>query len=115
MGKYKFIKRIGEGGFGFVDLVEDENGQQFARKTFTINNVHFPKALEGNARDRFKRETRVQKQILHPNIIPVLDFDLNVDPPFYIMPLAICSLQDDIVKDKTLGGRYLNAMFDITN
>lgn len=35
--KYKIIKRIGEGNFGTVDLVEDEKGKLFAKK-----NIHFP-------------------------------------------------------------------------
>ncbi|VFS57243.1 Uncharacterised protein [Raoultella planticola] len=32
------IKRIGSGGFGNVDLVQDiENGNYYAKKTFSIN------------------------------------------------------------------------------
>ena len=31
----KLIRQLGVGGFGVVDLVEDENGKQFARKTFS--------------------------------------------------------------------------------
>src|SRR6266511_4005552 len=37
---------------------------------------------------RFRREVRCQSRMDHPNIMPILDYNFSVDPPFYIMPLA---------------------------
>jgi hypothetical protein len=35
------------------------------------------------------------RRIDHPNVIPVLDDHLDYDPPYFLMPLADCSLADD--------------------
>lgn len=109
-----FIKNIGSGGFGVVDEVTDEDGRIFARKTFQINQApSFPKHLEANVLKRFIREASVQSAIRHKNIVPVLGMDLKAIPPFFLMPLAIGSLQTDIEKDRTLGGRFMNSLIDI--
>jgi hypothetical protein len=54
--KYKEIKKIGQGSFGTVSLVEDDNGDRWALKTFT------PPNLPGVSREellaRFEREVR---------------------------------------------------------
>jgi len=107
------IEEIGPGGFGIVDKVKDEKGNIYARKTFMINNSTFPRKLENNARDRFKREAKYQRSITHSNIVPVLFEDLDSMPPYYVMPLAVCSLQTDIEKDRSLGGRFLECLMDI--
>lgn len=111
--KVTFVDKIGPGGFGIVDKVKDEKGVEYARKTFQINNPGFPKKLVENARQRFKREAKFQKAISHKNIVPVLHEELEEDPPFYIMPLAVCSLQDDMEVDKTLNGKFMDAIIDI--
>ena len=45
----KSIKHLDSGGFGNVDLVEDENKKQYARKTFSVNQS-LPKELEQNVK-----------------------------------------------------------------
>jgi len=106
------IKRLGIGGFGVVDLVENEHGKRFARKSFNAPAVMEPR-LADNVRRRFAREARMQSGIKHRNIVPVLHVELDSDPPFYLMPTAICSLQDDLQADKALGGQWLEAIADI--
>jgi hypothetical protein len=100
----KYIDHIDDGGFGNVDLVETENGARFARKTFSKNQPLTDDMLK-NVLKRFGKEVRVQKNIIHPNIVPIIDFDLDVDPPYYLMPVADSSLSKDLAKDKTIGGR----------
>lgn len=108
----KVIKLIGAGGFGNVELVEDNQGNQFARKTFSQNQPLDAAMLE-NVIKRFSKEARIQGGISHPNIVPVLSSDLNAKPPNYTMPLAEGSLADDLAKDRTLGGNILAAISDI--
>jgi eukaryotic-like serine/threonine-protein kinase len=106
---------LGGGGFGVVDLVEDTaNSTQYARKTFSVAQP-MPPALEQNVKKRFIREARTQSGINHPNIVPVLRSDLTADPPYYLMPPAVCSLQDDIDQDKSLGGKWMRAITDIVS
>jgi len=108
----KTIARIGQGGFGNVDHVIADNGLEYARKTFSQNQPLTPEILE-NVRKRFSKEVRIQGSIDHRNIVPILNSDLAVEPPYYIMPLATSSLDRDLMTDPTLGGNFLSALSDI--
>lgn len=108
----KTINKLGTGGFGNVDLVKDENDDEYARKTFSVNQP-LTKDLVENVKKRFIREAKIQESLSHPNIVPVLGGDLDADPPFYLMPVANGNLADDLAKDKKLGGQFLSAISDI--
>jgi serine/threonine protein kinase len=112
MKKLKFISHIDSGGFGLVDLVEDSDGKQFARKTFSKNQP-LSDDLLANVLKRFAKEVRVQGSVVHSNIVPIIDSDLNSSPPFYLMPLADSTLSKDVAADKTLGGSFVSALSDI--
>jgi serine/threonine protein kinase len=106
---YKVIRELGRGGFGVVELVENEDGEFFARKTLQI--PHHLDAAQVKA--RFEREVKYQSALDHENVVKIIDFDLDSDPPWFAMPLAQCSLADDLAKDRTLGGDPKAALFDI--
>lgn len=106
------IGDLGAGGFGVVDHVQNEHGIEYARKTFSVSQP-LPEQLRDNVKKRFAREVRTQSGINHPNIVPVLYADVSADPPYYLMPRAVCSLQDEIALDRTLGGHWLTAINDI--
>lgn len=108
----KVVKRIGQGGFGNVDHVVMRDGSALARKTFAQNQPLSKDLLE-NVKKRFAKEVKVQSAIDHPNIVPIVSSDLNSDPPYYFMPLAECSLSDDLTSDRTLGGAFVSAVSDI--
>ena len=110
----KKIKELGKGGFGIVDLVEDDDGDLYARKTFAENQPLTPEMLE-NVIKRFKKEARFQKSISHPNIVPVIYDDPDSDPPYYLMPVAESSLDKDIAADRTLGGNFIAVISDIVS
>ena len=108
----KKIRQLGIGGFGIVDLVEDDEGNSYARKTFSENQPLTPEIRE-NVIKRFKREARIQRSISHPNIVPVIHDEPDSDPPYYLMPVAESSLDQDIAADKTLGGNFIAVISDI--
>lgn len=108
----KVIKRIGQGGFGNVDHVKLSNGKEYARKTFAQNQPLSPELLE-NVKKRFIKEIKVQSAINHPNVVKIISSDIDVDPPYYLMPLAVGSMYDDIASDKTLGGKFISVLSDI--
>ncbi|WLA68597.1 serine/threonine protein kinase [Bradyrhizobium diazoefficiens] len=110
--KLDVIRNLGSGGFGTVDLVKGEDGKEYAKKSFCPAQK-LPPALEENVKKRFAREARIQSGIKHRNIVPVVHTELDGTPPYYLMPRAVCSLQDDIDRDKTLGGKWLGAITDI--
>jgi serine/threonine protein kinase len=110
----KFVKNIGRGGFGVVDEVQNDDGTHLARKTFSINQPYeIDHDFEMHIRERFSREISIQSSFTNPNIVPVIDSDLNAEPPYFLMPLADSSLDRDIKADKSLGGNFLQAISDI--
>lgn len=108
----KVIRRLGSGGFGYVDLVEDKDGKQFARKTFSPSQKMSDELL-ANVRKRFVREANIQQGFNHRNIVSVISAELDGDNPSYLMPVAVSTLADDLDADKTLGGKFISAIGDV--
>jgi len=95
------IRLIDRGGFGVVHEVEVADGTRLARKSFD------PRVSTDEEREkllrRFRREVRIQSQLRHPNIMPIRDFDLDADPPWFTMPLALRSFESKIADDRAAG------------
>lgn len=108
----KSIRHLGKGGFGVVDLVSDEDGKLYARKTFSVNQPLSDDLVE-NVRKRFVREAQLQMGLDHRNIVPVTGSALAGEAPYYLMAVADGSLSDDLANDRTLNGRFLSALSDI--
>lgn len=107
----RFIKYKGRGGFGIVDIYEDTEGNVIAKKTFDIDPRM--KDIEGQARKRFVKEAKYQQLIDHPNIVKIIDIATEEDPPYYTMPLADASLEEDIVKGVINDSNFLKCFYDI--
>lgn len=110
---YQKVRELGRGGFGHVYEVIDANGNRAAMKTLEpaagiANDVGLPELLA-----RFAREVRYQSAVNHPNVVRILGVDLAASPPAFFMPLAECTLEDEIRRDPTLGGAPLPILFDI--
>ena len=85
--KYKLLRVIGQGGMGAVYQAENVlTGRKVAVKT-----LHAPFAQQTDAVERFWQEARTASQIDHPNIVSVLDADIDSDPdePFIVQELLI--------------------------
>lgn len=104
------IRLIDRGGFGVVHEVEIK-GRRLAKKSFD------PMASDPDEREklrkRFAREVRVQSQINHPNIMPIVNFDLDESQPWFTMPLATESFEKRIKKDRNKGIADAKAWQDI--
>jgi serine/threonine protein kinase len=87
MNLIRLIENIDNGGFGIVDKILCDDNKAYARKTFSMNIPHDPN-LKANALKRFKREATFQESFSHKNIVPILFYNLDLDNPYYIMPLA---------------------------
>lgn len=106
---YHLIKERGRGGYGVVEEVKGDDGNLYARKTLVV-----PAHLnENEVRPRFEREVRYQRAISHQNVVRIVEYDLESSPPWFIMPLAECSLYDEMVIDRTLSGDPHTALFQI--
>ena len=72
-GRYRIVKRLGEGGMGAVYLAHDTQlDRQVALKI-----PRFSVKKKGEIVDRFFREARAAATIRHPNVCPVYDVGEN--------------------------------------
>lgn len=108
---YIVLEHIGAGGFGNVEKIKFTNGKIAAKKTFhpyqKLDNNLFD-----NVKNRFVREVQMLNNIHHANIMPIIGYDINVDPPYYIMPMASSSLSEDL-KDLKNSQYILSVLLDI--
>lgn len=83
LGKYKLIRLLGEGGFARVYLGEHEHLQTQAA-------IKVLRSLTPEKIDEFKAEARTIARLTHPNIVRVLDFDVELphNIPFLVMAYA---------------------------
>lgn len=87
--KYVLEEEIGSGGMGVVvkacRLADDVRVA-----------VKYCKTDDDDDRRRFSREIRFMSSIDHPHVMPVLDSNESHDPPYFVMPLAENSLEDEV-------------------
>lgn len=107
--QYHYVKERGKGGFGTVSEVKGDDGYLYACKVLVIP-PHLPAA---DVKARFEREVKYQSAISHQNVVHIFEHNLDADPPWFIMQLAECSLYDEMIIDRTLGGSPHNALFQI--
>lgn len=111
---YDFVRELGKGGFAKVDVVcRTTDCKQFAQKTYQPSESLLNNNNNEDLKKRFIREVKYQKSFDHLNIVPIEDAFLEENPPRFIMPLAICTLRDELTKDPTLNNNPLIALFDI--
>ena len=108
---YNIVKEIGRGGFGIVHEVAGTDGNRYALKV--LNPTAFHQQDHSMLIRRFEREVRYQQMVAHLNVVRVLEHNLTATPPWFVMPLAIGSLKDDLEMDRTLGGVPKKPLFDI--
>ena len=86
MERFIFGSKIGQGGFCKILQAERErDGLECVIKQ-PID------ASDEDAVSRFKREVRIMEKLQHKNIVPILASDLEANPPWYAMPMAMTSL-----------------------
>ncbi len=76
-GKWEDLGSIGEGGQGRI----------FRVKTADDPTERALKRLKNSKRlARFKDEVETMKRVVHPNLAPILDYELEGERPFLVMP-----------------------------
>jgi hypothetical protein len=87
---YTILKKIESGGYGQVcQCRRDADGQIVAKKTLSDS-------FSPESRKRFAREVRILETTTHPNIVRVLDKDLDSTPLWYAMPFYRSSLLHEV-------------------
>jgi serine/threonine protein kinase len=79
-GKYRIIRKLGQGGMGTVYLAEHLMlGGQVALKFLASDLSHNPQFIK-----RFRQEARAAYQLRHPNIVEVADLDQDEEGNLFI-------------------------------
>ncbi|MCB8968970.1 MAG: protein kinase [Ardenticatenaceae bacterium] len=80
-GKYKILKRLGQGGMAEVYLAHQEN----LERNVAIKLMHAFLVTEQDFLLRFKREARAMAAMSHPNIVAIYDFDVYGENTYYLV------------------------------
>ncbi len=82
IGRYRVIRRLGQGGFGVVYLASSDDG---LRRVVALK-VLKPGVADVNAIRRFHRERHILPSLHHPNIAGFLDADETENgEPYFVM------------------------------
>lgn len=87
IGNYRVIRALGQGGMGAVYEVEHTKlGVHYAMKTFTLQEGHVELF-----RKRFSAEGKILARLNHPNLVRVIDLDVdeNVGALYFVMDLVL--------------------------
>ncbi|KAF7316704.1 Pkinase-domain-containing protein [Mycena chlorophos] len=105
---FKIIKILGEGGFSFVYLAQDEHsGRQFALKK-----IRCPTGSEGVK--EAMREVEAYRRFKHPNIIRILDSAVVQDPDgegkivYLFLPLYKRGNIQDAINNHVVNGTHFS-------
>jgi serine/threonine protein kinase len=95
-GRYRLVRRIGDGGMGEVWEADDTVlGRRVALKVLVQE-----LADDARATKRFVREARATARLTHPNVTRVYDFGRDGGLPYLVMEL----LEGDTLADRLAGG-----------
>jgi serine/threonine protein kinase len=115
MNIVKIIEEINRGGFGIIEKVLCEDGNLYARKTFSpIPNPKITKIIIDKSRNRFIREVKIQSRLQKEYIIPIIYYDISGNNPWYLMPIADYDYNEEIKNIKSLG-KSPEGLSDILN
>jgi len=83
-GRYRLVKVLGRGGMGTVVLAEDLR----LRRPVALKLVRRELEALPTTTERFFREARAMAAVEHPNLVRLLDLDLEHSPPFLVMEVV---------------------------
>jgi len=106
-GRYRVLRKLGEGGMGTVYLAHDTQlGRRVALKV-----PHFRLLANASVLERFYREARVAAAFDHPNLCPVFDVGCHDGIHYLTMPfIEGRPLADLIVPDRPWPPRQAAAL-----
>lgn len=85
LGKYRLIRRIGEGGMGTVYLARQIGPSGFAKEVVLKQMSRGGRGEAESQLKQFMNEARVSARLSHPNIVQVLDFGVDRGDYYIVM------------------------------
>src|SRR4051812_8104456 len=97
--RYRVTKRLASGGMAEVFFAE----QALLGRPGGIKVLHQHLSKDPEVCERFRREAEASAQLVHPHIVPILDYGAVEDTVYTVMPyLSGGSLADQVVKLRTV-------------
>src|SRR3954471_6392934 len=104
--RYRILRRLGGGGMATVYRGE----QMPLGRDIVVKVLHSHLARDTEMAERFRREAEAAMQLLHPFIIPLLDYGRSGETIYIVMPyLGGGSLADKVRKDHALDPAFVAA------
>ena len=104
--RYRILRRLGGGGMATVYRGE----QMPLGRDVVVKVLHPHLARDPEMAERFRREAEAAMQLLHPFIIPLLDYGRSADTIYIVMPhLGGGSLADRVRKEHALSPMFVAA------
>ena len=98
IGPYRAEAMLGVGGMSWVFRARGPQGEEVALKLIKPDI-----AADDIYRQRFEREVRIGQTVLHPNVVPVLDFGEHEGSPYLVQRLVDSgSLEKELERRTTL-------------
>jgi len=109
-GRYRIIRKLGEGGMGMVYLAEDT---ELGNNKVAIKFI--PPQLAGNARaiKNLKKEAQTAMQLSHPNIVRLHDMHTDGHQKFLVMEYIEGKTLEEALAEKDEGKLTLDELLPI--
>ena len=99
LGRYRVLKKIGEGGMGVVYLAHDERlDREVALKVLPPGMLS-----DESVRNRFRKEALALAKLNHPNIATIHDFDTQSQVDFLVTEYIPGKTLSDMLLEQPLG------------
>jgi serine/threonine protein kinase len=97
---WRIDENLGAGRFGVVFSAQDDDGPEDAPWDFALKRLQKEWRNVDEARKRFKRETDIQSELSHPNVVSVIDAGESARwGPWFVMPRATDGSLKDAIDD----------------
>ena len=106
IGRYRLLKRLGEGGMGVVHLAADQHGRKVAIKVLRP-------AVAGDvtALRRLAREVDTMRRVHSPHVAEIIDADVTAEPPYVVTQYVPGStLEETVFEQGPLYGSALQRL-----
>ncbi len=111
----RIISNFRHGGFGKVQLAEDDSGKRVVLKTFDPSSEIVKASSRDKLLKRFIREVKIQSKLPQDCFMPILYSDVTIDPPWFTMPEADSDFEQEIITYRASGTVPKEALSEIIN
>src|SRR5437870_1082742 len=95
--QYETVARLGSGGMGEVFAVIDH---KLGHKKKAIKTIRPDLLADSDVRRRFKIEIDALCRLTHPNIVEIIEQNLDHNPPFFVQELLTGRTLANLIEER---------------